>query len=181
MELGPKMAGATKHARISGEVRRAASDRMANGFVALHMDHGASWIARDYTPLAREGFMRNPVAHRCVRMIEEAASNVLWLLYEGMTEHETHPLLDVITRPQCRLDGTTFFERLHGHWLISGNAYVELPNGRMELHLLRPERVSVETDTDGWPQALMSNAGKRLFPWQRRGGCLAAQVVSSVG
>ncbi len=142
--------------------------KMANGFVALHMDHGASWIARDYTSLAREGFMRNPVAHRCVRMIAEAASNVPWLLYEGATEHETHPLLDLIARPQCGLDGTTFFERLYGHLLISGNAYVErvdLPSGRMELHLLRPERVRVETDMDGWPQALVyrsGNTGRRL-------------------
>lgn len=136
--------------------------KMANGFVALHMDHGASWIARDYTSLAREGFMRNPVAHRCVRMIAEAASSVPWLLYEGATEHETHPLLDLFTRPQCGLDGATFFERLYGHLLISGNAYVErvdLPSGRMELHLLRPERVSVETDPDGWPQALVYRSG----------------------
>ncbi|WP_139975469.1 MULTISPECIES: phage portal protein [Brucella/Ochrobactrum group] len=142
--------------------------KMANGFVALHMDHGASWIARDYTSLAREGFMRNPVAHRCVRMIAEAASSVPWLLYEGTTEHETHPLLDLLTRPQSGLDGATFFERLYGHLLISGNAYVErvdLPSGRMEMHLLRPERVSVETDIDGWPQALVyrsGNAARRL-------------------
>ena len=142
--------------------------KMANGWVALHMDHGASWIARDYTSLAREGFMRNPVAHRCVRMIAEAASSVPWLLYEGATEHETHPLLDLFIRPQCGLDGATFFERLYGHLLISGNAYVErvdLPSGRMELHLLRPERVSVETDTNGWPQALVyrsGNTGRRL-------------------
>lgn len=142
--------------------------KMANGFVALHMERGASWIARDYISLAREGFMRNPVAHRCVRMIAEAASSVPWLLYEGATEHETHPLLDLIGRPQAGLDGATFFERLYGHLLISGNAYIEridLPSGRMELHLLRPERVSVETDTDGWPQGLVyrsGNTGRRL-------------------
>ncbi|MBK0020548.1 phage portal protein [Brucella pseudogrignonensis] len=132
--------------------------KSANGFVALHMERGASWIARDYTSLAREGFMRNPVAHRCVRLIAEAASNVPWLLYEGMTEHEVHPLLDLIATPQCGLDGSSFFERLYGHLLISGNAYVErvdLPSGRRELHLLRPERVTLETSSDGWPQSLV--------------------------
>lgn len=132
--------------------------KSANGFVALHMERGASWIARDYTSLAREGFMRNPVAHRCVRLIAEAASNVPWLFYEGMTEHEVHPLLDLIATPQCGLDGSSFFERLYGHLLISGNAYVErvdLPSGRRELHLLRPERVTLETSSDGWPQSLV--------------------------
>lgn len=131
--------------------------KMAGGFVALHMERGASWIARDYTTLAREGFMRNPVAHRCVRLIAEAASTAPLLLYEGAAEHETHPLLDLLSHPQAGVDGGSFFERLYGHLLISGNAYVErldLPSGRMELHLLRPERVSVETDGGGWPQAL---------------------------
>ncbi|MBC2884732.1 phage portal protein [Ochrobactrum sp. CM-21-5] len=136
--------------------------KMANGFVALHVERGASWIARDYTTLAREGFMRNPVAHRCVRLIAEAASSVPWLLYEGVTEHEEHPLLDLMARPQAGVDGSSFFERLYGHLLISGNAYVErvdLPSGRIELHLLRPERVSVDTDAGGWPQALAYRAG----------------------
>ncbi len=60
------------------------------------------------------------------------------------------------------MEGGSFFERLYGHLLIAGNAYVErvdLPSGRMELHLLRPERVTVETDADGWPQALVYRSG----------------------
>src|SRR5690606_8879220 len=136
--------------------------KMASGFVALHMEHNASWIGRDYATLAREGFMRNPVAHRCVRLIAEAASNVPWLLYEGAMEHEVHPLLDLIARPQAGVDGHSFFQRLYGHLLISGNAYVErveLPSGQFELHLLRPERVTLETASDGWPVSLIYRSG----------------------
>ncbi len=136
--------------------------KMANGFVALHMERGASWIACDYPTLAREGFMRNPVAHRCVRLIADAAGSVPFLLYEGGREHDAHPLLDLLARPQAGVDGATFLERLYGHLLIAGNAYVErvdLPSGRMELHLLKPGCVSVETDADGWPQALVYRSG----------------------
>lgn len=136
--------------------------KMASGFVALHMEHNASWIGRDYATLAREGFMRNPVAHRCVRLIAEAASNVPWLLYEGAMEHEIHPLLELIARPQAGVDGHSFFQRLYGHLLISGNAYVErvdLPSGQFELHLLRPERVTLETASDGWPVSLIYRSG----------------------
>lgn len=136
--------------------------KMASGFVALHMEQNASWIGRDYTTLAREGFMRNPVAHRCVRLIAEAASNVPWLLYEGAMEHEIHPLLELIARPQAGVDGHSFFQRLYGHLLISGNAYVErvdLPSGHFELHLLRPERVTLETASDGWPVSLIYRSG----------------------
>ncbi len=145
--------------RVSGATRQT---KMAQGFVALHVERGPCWIARDYATLAREGFMRNPVAHRCVRLVADAAASAPWLLYEGAAEHETHPLLDLLARPQGGLDGATFFERLYGHLLLSGNAYVErvdLPSGRSELHLLRPERVTVETDADGWPQALAYRSG----------------------
>ena len=38
---------------------------------------------RDYAALAREGFMRNPVVHRSVRLISETASAIPWLLYDG--------------------------------------------------------------------------------------------------
>ena len=48
------------------------------GFVALHMEGEARWTRRDYGGLAREGFMRNPVAHRCVRLIAEAAAAMPW-------------------------------------------------------------------------------------------------------
>jgi HK97 family phage portal protein len=149
--------------------------KSATGFVALHMERGASWIGRDYTTLAREGFMRNPVVHRAVRMIAEAAGAVPWLLYEGASEHETHPLLDLLTKPRRGTSGADFFEMLYGHLLLSGNAYVERiegPGGTRELHLLRPERVTVETDRDGWPQALIYRCGadRRVVPLDGPGG-----------
>jgi phage portal protein BeeE len=42
--------------------------KQATGFVALHMQGEASWMRRDYATLAREGFMKNPVVHRSVRL-----------------------------------------------------------------------------------------------------------------
>ncbi|WP_188824244.1 phage portal protein [Brucella endophytica] len=149
--------------------------KSATGFVALHMENRASWIARDYTTLAREGFMRNPVVHRAVRMIAEAAGAVPWLLYENAREHETHPLLDLLRKPNRSISGADFFETLYGHLLLSGDAYVErveTPGGARELHLLRPERVTVETDADGWPQALTYRCGavKRIVPLDEPGG-----------
>ncbi|PYE88382.1 phage portal protein [Phyllobacterium leguminum] len=143
--------------------------KSATGFVALHMERSASWIGRDYPTLAREGFMRNPVVHRAVRMIAEAAGAVPWLLYEGAAEHERHPLLDLLASPRRGASGSDFFEMLYGHLLLSGNAYVErveTGSGARELHLLRPERVTVETDRDGWPYALAYRCGavKRIVP-----------------
>jgi HK97 family phage portal protein len=76
--------------------------------------------------VAREGFMKNPVVHRSVRLISETASAVPWLLYEGGAELDEHPLLGLLERPNQRQAGATFLEALYGHLLLSGNAYVEM-------------------------------------------------------
>ncbi len=136
------------------------------GFVALHGQGEAQWARRDFTTLAREGFMRNPIAHRCVRVIAEGASAVPWLLFDGTAEVEDHPLLQLLARPNGFQAGGSFLEALYGHLLISGNAYPELIEGEgnaRELHLLRPDRVTVATDGSGWPVALevREGAGKR--------------------
>ncbi|CAM5503722.1 HK97 family phage portal protein [Aquamicrobium terrae] len=133
-----------------------------SGFIAFHAQGEANWTRRDYATLAREGFMRNPIVHRSVRLIAETASAIPWLLYEGAAEIEAHPLLDLLERPNPRQAGATFFEALYGHLLLAGNAYVELidaGDGARELHLLRPDRVSVETDASGWPCALQHREG----------------------
>ncbi|WP_442578522.1 phage portal protein [Mesorhizobium sp. ASY16-5R] len=139
------------------------------GFVALHMQAEASWTRRDYATLAREGFMRNPVVHRSVRLIAETASAVPWLLYDGAAELSEHPLLSLLERPNARQAGASFLEALYGHLLISGNAYgelVEAGEALRELHLLRPDRVSVVCDARGWPVALdyRTDKGRRTVP-----------------
>lgn len=130
---------------------------VSTGFVAIHAQGEARWTRRDYAALAREGFMRNPIVHRSVRLISETASAIPWLLYEGAAELDDHPVLRLLARPNERQAGTGFMEALYGHLLISGNAYVELveaTGGARELHLLRPDRVAVASDAGGWPSAL---------------------------
>ncbi len=153
----------------------------AGGFVALHMQGEARWTRRDYAGLAREGFMRNPVVHRAVRLIAETASAVPWLLYEGSDELTEHPLLDLLARPNQRQAGASFMEALYGYLLLSGNAYLELAGGGAahELHLLRPDRVRVVADDAGWPAALEYRQGshKRLITLEPEGeGGRALQI-----
>lgn len=136
----------------------------AYGFVSLQTQGEARWSQRDYASLARAGFMGNPVAHRAVRMICEAVAAVPLLMFEGEAEFLDHPMLELLARPNPRQAGGTFFEALYGHLLISGNAYVELievgPQAR-ELHLLRPDRVTVLSDAGGWPTGLEHREGNK--------------------
>ncbi|MGE7371046.1 phage portal protein [Neorhizobium sp. NPDC001467] len=141
---------------------KAQAAALASGFAMLASDGTAHWSGRSYAALARAGFMRNPVAHRAVRMITEAAACVPWLAYEGPEEKADHAALTLLARPNARQVGADFFETLYGHLLLSGNAYVEAlaVGGRVrELHLLRPDRVAIVEGRDGWPLAYDYRAG----------------------
>ena len=113
------------------------------------------WAPRDYAAFAREGFMQNAIVYRSVRMIAEAAASIPLLLYEGDTEIETHPLLDLIRRPSLDHTGIDFLEAWYGFLLVAGNAYAEAVaiNGEIrELHILRPDRMKVIPGSNGWPE-----------------------------
>ncbi|MBC7148194.1 MAG: phage portal protein [Rhizobium sp.] len=141
----------------------AVSDAKAAGGVSLVAGEGeARWTGRSYAALSREGFMKNPVAHRTVRLVAEAAAAIPWLAYRDAQELDRHPALSLIGQPNARMGGADFFEALYGHLLLSGNAYVEplaIGPRPAELHLLRPDRVAVVAGADGWPEAYDYRAG----------------------
>ena len=152
-------------AKARGTATHAETKQASTGFVALHLQGAGSWTRADYAALSREGFMRNAVVYRAVRMIAEAAASVPWLAYEnGTDELDAHPLLALMERPNRRQAGQSFLEALYGHLLMAGNAYVErieTGTGARELHLLRPDRVTVAADGSGWPVALEHREGSR--------------------
>jgi phage portal protein BeeE len=136
--------------------------KAASGFLSLAAQGQASWTGRSYAALSREGFMKNPVAHRCVRLVSEAAACVPFLIYEGERERPEHPAAELLRQPNGRMGGPDFFEALYGHLLLSGNAYIEplmVGAALRELHLLRPDRISVVDGRDGWPEAYDYRAG----------------------
>ena len=121
-----------------------AKSSKAGPLISLHFVGRPGWTPRDYAGLAREGYTRNPIVYRCVRLISEAASSVPWLLYQGRHELNRHPLLDLLASPNPRQSGAEFLEELYGHLLVSGNAYIEavaVGNAVRELYCLRPDRV----------------------------------------
>lgn len=152
--------------REGGTARPVAEAKMAAGvasaFAMLSGEGVAHWSGRSYAALARAGFMRNPVAYRAMRMVAEAAAAVPWLAYEGTAEMADHPALALLAGPNGRQGGPDFFEALYGHLLLSGNAYVEplmIGGVLRELHLLRPDRVSVVEGRDGWVAGYDYRAG----------------------
>jgi len=142
---------------VAPTAARAPETKAMAPLIALTLPGRApSWSPRDYATLVREGVMANAIAYRCVRMIAEAAASVPWLLYEGAAEIETHPLLTLLRQPSKAENGPALFERWYAFLQCAGNAYLQAitANGQVrELHVLRPDRVSVVQDHNGWPRA----------------------------
>ena len=130
--------------------------------IALESGGRARWTPRDYAALTREGYTKNAIVHRAVRLIAESVGGLSFLLYEGAAEHSAHPLLGLIARPNPRQDGASFLESVTTHLLLAGNAYIEAvaiaaeagsQDTVRELYALRPDRMKVVPGPDGWPQA----------------------------
>ncbi|MGW5836448.1 phage portal protein [Methylorubrum extorquens] len=141
----------------------------ASAAFALYGEGRAVWTARDYTALAREGFQRNAVVHRSVRLVAEAAAS-LPLTLAGA--EDAHPLLGLLARPNPREGGMRFLDGIYGHLLVSGNAYIEAVeiDGRpRELFSLRPDRMQVVAGADGWPAAYEYSVGGRRLRYQQTG------------
>ncbi|MDZ4380459.1 MAG: phage portal protein [Parvibaculum sp.] len=133
--------------------------------IALHMQGRAVWTPRDYAALAEEGYRRNAVAYRCVRLIAEAAASLPWLLYDGTRELSEHPLLALIERPNEGQAGADFFESWYSFLQVAGNAYMELvevEGAPRELHVLRPDRMKAVPGRAGWPEAYEYSVNGRV-------------------
>ena len=134
--------------------------------VALSSPGRPVWTPRDYAALAREGFGRNPVVYRCVRMVAEAAASVPWIVYEGEREVSEHPLAALLAQPNARASGRALMEAAYGHLLVAGNAYLEavaVEGAVRELHALRPDRMRVVPGADGWAEGYeYSVAGRTM-------------------
>ena len=132
--------------------------------IAIDGGGRARWTPRDYAALSREGYGRNAIVHRAVRLIAEGVGSVSYVLYEGEAELSAHPLLDLIARPNPRQDGATFLESVASYLLLAGNAYIEAVSveGEVnvrELYALRPDRMKVVPGPDGWPQSFEYTVG----------------------
>lgn len=120
------------------------------------------WMRRDYSKFADEGYRRNVIAYRCIGMIAAGAASVPWKLTEKKTRGarrviEHHALLALLDRPNPLQGSTELCELLFTHRLISGNAFLHAvgPRGEapLELHVLRPDRMSIIPGAGGVPKA----------------------------
>ncbi|GAA0442069.1 MULTISPECIES: phage portal protein [Sphingomonas] len=114
-----------------------------------------SWPT-SYEAQVRAGYLENAIAQRAVRMVAE-----------GVAAAPVTGADPELVRLVCRRSaGQVLVETIAAQLLLHGNAFVQLLDdgrgGVGELYALRPERVSVEPDANGWPVAFRYRVGAQV-------------------
>jgi HK97 family phage portal protein len=145
-------------ARLAGRSTRAPAEAKQSRTAAV-FSMGFSTARpqpREARELVRQGYERNPIVFRSVRMIAESVASVPWILYLQGQERADHPLAQVLRAPGGSRSGVELIEILVTNLLLFGNAYVEavaIDGAHREWHALRPDRMSIVPGGNGWPLA----------------------------
>lgn len=110
----------------------------------------ARWMQNDYESMSREGYCTNPYVYASVRQIAMAIAGIPWQAYKDSSKkvrYDSHPLLDLIHRPNPQQGQGRFFENLIAYLLLDGNSYILRAGTKNmppdELYCLRPDRVKI--------------------------------------
>lgn len=125
------------------------------------LSHATGLFAQGEWPMSyeaqvREGYCRNAVAQRAVKLVSEGVG--------GAPLTGSDPAL--VALASARSGGQALLEAVAAQLLLHGNAYVQVlsdSGGQLrELFALRPDRVSVEADAAGWPVAYRYRVGAHV-------------------
>jgi HK97 family phage portal protein len=121
---------------------------------------GTGGWPHSYEAQLRDAVLANPVAQRALRLVSEAAGSAALTAQAERSEDRA----DAVALVQRRAAGQGLIEALAAHILLHGNGYVQIghgPDGRpASLYALRPDRVTIEPDAQGWPRAYRYRAGE---------------------
>lgn len=104
-----------------------------------------------YFRYALEGYSRNEIVFACIEELATSAAEPMMKALDAEGEPiKSHPILDLLDRPNPFLDRFQFWATVIMHLSISGNAYIEKVRSAagqvVELWLLRPDRMFVIPD-----------------------------------
>ena len=105
------------------------------------------------TKIGVEAYRKNVIVYRCVNLIAQAASHVPWIVStnrHGVSERlVTHPLYQLLKKPNPEKAGADFFCEVIASKLLHGNAYILLPSIKTkpgEMYLLPATTMEVVFD-----------------------------------
>ena len=87
----------------------------------------ARFTPRQYDQLAKEGYQKNVIAYRCIKLISQNAAAVQWNVYQGTgsvrQKLEDHDLILLLRQPNPLQGTAEFIESVIAYYLIAGNSY----------------------------------------------------------
>jgi HK97 family phage portal protein len=129
---------------------------LARSFVspwAFAFDAGTGRMPYEYSRAVSAAYLDNPVAQRAVRLVAEGVGG-------APLEASDPAALGLVGASSA---GQGLLETLAAQLLLHGNGYVQIikdgAGHPIELFALRPERVSVVQDAQGWPMAFRYKVG----------------------
>ena len=118
---------------------------------------GETRASFNYGAAVREGYLRNPVAQRAVRLVAEGVGSAPLVCSDKA-------LLALVCETSA---GQGLLETLAAQLLLHGNGFVQILRNEAgrpgELFALRPERVTVMPDAAGWPVAFSYRVGDKTI------------------
>ena len=123
--------------------------KAARPLLATHLPRGAAMPSQSYIALCREGFARNPIAHRCVRLIAESAASVPLRSSDARAAK-------LLARGVPGRSAVETLESFYGYLQLGGNGFLEtVLSGDAPIALITPTR-----HTENGPRR--ERAGHRL-------------------
>tara|TARA_Y100000004_G_scaffold90083_1_gene101033 strand:- start:7546 stop:9894 length:2349 start_codon:yes stop_codon:yes gene_type:complete len=130
-----------------------------------------------YADLAKEGYVENAVAFRCVNEIANGACSVKFVLMRGEQPLEEHPILTLLQRPNPTCSQSEYFRDVYSYLLLAGNSYLlsigEEGQEPKELHTLRPDRIQIKTSDGYYPEEyryVIDGKVKAIYPVDQLNG-----------
>ncbi|MEE8499237.1 MAG: phage portal protein [Kiloniellales bacterium] len=153
--------------------RREVKASRAGPLIALQQPGRAVWSPRRFDAFAEEAYQKNVIGFRAINQVARSAASVPWRLARrrGQALHrlETHPLLDLLGRPNPMMAHSEFIEAVVGFYLIAGNAFIEAVPATgepRELWPLRPDRMKVVAGKTGLPKGFVFTLGGAERRWE---------------
>ena len=93
-------------------------------------------------------YINNPVAYRCIQILSHSISSIKWEVMNGNVKLTSHPLVDLLQKPNGYDSWNTLIQKIVIHMLVFGNAYVYRPHPTLikDICVLHPEKVRIVTD-----------------------------------
>lgn len=126
-------------------------------FITTLKNYSLNSVEPTFEEISTIGYQNNPIVYRCVSLIARSLSSVRLHLKEKSKQENilNHPVLSILQAPNPLQSYESFTEMVVSHLLLSGNAFIEYVGDQYscgELYVLRPDRVRILCNEQGFPE-----------------------------